>query len=125
MKILLTLLPLTLLSVSTASIAKPELDAVAPHTDFMINLVGKAREANCQVPFTQAERDHLSTDLMVVIGGSFKQWVDPNEFPAFLDVINATMNCDSEKWVKDMKHQFATSEEFKAKLGKLKQSTKS
>lgn len=119
MKTLLSLLLLTLLSFSSTSIAKPELEKTSD-TGFMIELVGKARQASCHIPFTQTERERLSTDPMVVIGGKLKQWVKPNEFPVFLDVINATMNCNSAQWVKDMNHQLATSMKFKAKLDQTK-----
>ncbi|MGR5187311.1 hypothetical protein ACPV3S_12905 [Photobacterium damselae] len=120
-KLLTLLLPLSLLSISTTTTAEP---TTTSSIDYMVELVGKAREANCQVPFTQAERERLLTDPMVVIGRSYKQWVGPNEFPAFLNVINATMNCDSEKWVRDMKHQLASSPDFKAHLEQIKKSAK-
>lgn len=123
MKTLSTVLPLILLSYTTPSFATltsnpipshEQTEDMAHHTDFMVELVGKSREANCHVPYTQPERERLTmSDPMVIVGAKLKQWVDPIEFPVFLKVINTTMHCDSAQWVNNMHQEVAKSIEFK------------
>ena len=126
MKTWLTLLPLALLSYSSTSHAKSEIDVSQPlgqtedmatHTAFMVELVGKAREVNCNVPYTQTEQENLATtDPMVIVGAKLKQWVEPAEFADFMNVINSTMHCDSAQWVNEMNHQLSNSMAFKTNL---------
>ena len=131
MKTLLALLPLMLLSYSATSNAKSEIvqsriqtEEMTTNTAFMVELVGKAREVNCNIPYTQIERETLATtNPMVIVGAKLKQWVDPIEFPVFMTVINTTMHCDSEQWVKNMNHQIANSIAFKTNFDKIRKAT--
>lgn len=85
----------------------------SPHYIAMASTVAKLRQVPCDAPATQAEQARLAqSDPMVMVGGALHAWVPPHAFPPYLQAMQDTLHCDSEKWVARFQRHLESSEEF-------------
>ncbi len=90
------------------------------HYTAMASTVAELRQVPCHVPATPAEQARLAQfDPMVIVGGALHAWVPPHQFPAYLQAMQDTLDCDSEQWVWKFQETLAHSPTFAHSLAVL------
>lgn len=94
-----------------------QLDTLSPARAYSVDFIAQERVNHCNATYTKKELERLNkTDYMVALTTSFKTYVTPDEFPAFVTAIKKTRDCDSDQWAKDVKAYLSNSMEFKADI---------